>query len=101
MVPKPMLAISGKTQAGHLSGHSKAATAKSVYQAVEFDFAEKDKQGNETIWAPWVRKWRETNIRIADACAPLIRYLFKWSPTLPMVCDSGGKSFQAGFLVRG
>ena len=101
IVPNPMIAFSGKAQAGHESEHSKAATAKRVYQTIEFDFAERDKHGNDTIWAPLVRKWRATNVTIADACAALILYLAKSSPTLACVCHSGGKSLHAWFCVRG
>lgn len=101
IVPNPMIDISGETQAGHLSEHSKLATAKRVYLVIEFDFSERNKQGKDTIWAPLVRKWNEDKIAIADACAALILHLDLSMPTLACVSHSGGKSLHAWFRVRG
>jgi hypothetical protein len=55
MVPNPMVATSGQTQDGRPSQHTKQATAKRVYLCIEFDFSERDKNGNDTIWAPLAR----------------------------------------------
>jgi hypothetical protein len=94
-----MVSVLGQTQDGRPSEHTKSATAKRVYQVVEFDFSEKDKNGAETIWAPFIRKWRKAGITVADACAALILYLAERMPTLACVCHSGGKSLHAWFQV--
>jgi hypothetical protein len=99
LVPAPMLAIKGQTQDGSESEHSKDATAKRVYQVVEFDFSERDKNGNDTIWRPLIRKWRKDDIEIVDACAALISHLRKNLPTLVCVVFSGGKSLHSWFRV--
>jgi hypothetical protein len=99
MVANPMAAISGQTQDGHWSQHTKEVTARRVYQIVEFDFSELDKTGHQTVWAPLIRKWKEFDISILDACAALILHLAGQSPTLTVVCFSGGKSLHAWFRV--
>jgi hypothetical protein len=99
MVPNPMIAVAGITQDGRWSEHTKHATAKRVYQVIEFDFSEKDKNGGDTIWAPLIRKWQESGITVLDACAALIGYLAERLPTLAVVCFSGGKSLHAWFRV--
>jgi hypothetical protein len=99
MVPNPMMALTGKTQAGHRSQHSKEATASRVYQVIEFDFNEKDKNGNDTVWTPIIGRRRESDITVLDACAALILHLAKRLPTLAVVCFSGGKSLHAWFRV--
>lgn len=99
MVPNPMVSVLGQTQDGRPSEHTKSATAKRVYQVVEFDFSEKDKNGGETIWAPFIRKWRKDGITVADACAALILHLAGRMPTLACVSHSGGKSLHAWFRV--
>jgi hypothetical protein len=99
IVPNPMVTISGRTQAGHKSEHSKEATARRIYQVVEFDFSEKDKRGNDTIWAPLVRSWQKSDITVLDACAALILHLADRLSTLASVCFSGGKSLHAWFRV--
>jgi hypothetical protein len=87
------------TQENELSEHTKSATARRVYQVVEFDFSERDKKSKETIWAPLVQKWRANKIEIADACASLILYLHERLNTLACVCSSGGKSLHGWFRV--
>jgi hypothetical protein len=99
LVPNPMVSVLGQTQDGRPSEHTKSATAKRVYQVVEFDFSEKDKNGAETIWAPFIREWRKADITVADACAALILHLAERMPTLANVCHSGGKSLHAWFRV--
>jgi hypothetical protein len=99
IVPTPMLAVKGLTQNGQASEHTKAMTGRRVYQVVEFDFAERDKNSNETIWAPLVSKWQRNGIEIADACAALILNLRKQLPTLACCCHSGGKSLHGWFRV--
>jgi hypothetical protein len=99
LVPNPMVSVLGQTQDGRPSEHTKSATAKRVYQVIEFDFSEKDKNGAETIWAPFIRKWTKAGITVADACAALILHLAERMPTLASVCFSGGKSLHAWFRV--
>ena len=99
IVPNPMLYPCDFTQENELSEHTKSATARRVYQVVEFDFAERDKNGKETIWAQLVRKWRANKIEIADACASLILYLRKQLSTLSCCTHSGGKSLHGWFRV--
>lgn len=100
IVPNPMIAVEGLTQHGTLSEHTKAATAKRVYQVVEFDFSEKSRDGSkDTVFAPVVRGWKADGIEITDACAALILYLKLFLPTLVVVCFSGGKSIHAWFRV--
>ena len=99
MVPGPMLAISGQTQEGRESEHTKQATARKIYQVIEFDFSETDKNGNETIWARLIRKWRGSGTEIIDACASLLLHLRGQLPTLACVTFSGGKSLHAWFRV--
>jgi hypothetical protein len=100
IVPNPMLEIKGLIQDGRLSEHSKTATAKRVYLPVEFDFAERTKDGqSDTIWAPPIRSWKAYGIGIVDACAALILHLRERLPTLTSVSFSGGKSLHAWFRV--
>jgi hypothetical protein len=100
MVPNPMLSIWGKTDEGEPSQHTKEATARRVYQVIEFDFAEKDRSGQkDTKVAPIVRGWKADQITVADACAALILHLEGVLKTLVVVCHSGGKSVHAWFRV--
>jgi hypothetical protein len=94
-----MLSVKGRTQDGRQSEHTLAATAKPVYQVIEFDFTLKDKNGNDTVWTKSVSKWRSSGIDIVDACSSLIFYLRNRLKTLACVCFSGGKSLHAWFRV--
>jgi hypothetical protein len=98
IVPNPMLAPIGRTQDGRYSEHSLEATARRVYQVIEFDFSPGD-DGRETIWAPLLQSWRCAGINIADACASLLLHLREQLSTLACVCHSGGKSLHAWFRV--
>jgi hypothetical protein len=99
IVPNPMLYGCDFTQDNEISEHTKAATARRVYQVVEFDFAERDRNGNDTIWTPLIRKWRSNGIEIVDACAALILHLRCRLSALVCVCFSGSKSLHAWFRV--
>jgi hypothetical protein len=99
MVPNPMLSVNGQTQSGRTSEHTKEATARRVYQVIEFDFSAKDKRGNNTIWTPLIRMWADKGIEIADACACLLLYLREQLPTLVCCTHSGGKSLHGWFRV--
>jgi hypothetical protein len=100
VVPNPMLAYEGMTQKGTPSSHTKQATARRVYQVIEFDFAEKCRdQTKDSIFAPLVRGWRADGILVTDACAALILNFKEFLPTLVTVCHSGGKSVHAWWRV--
>jgi hypothetical protein len=100
MVANPMLRAFGYTQEGKLSQHTKEATARPIYQPVEFDFTEYDDDGNETIWAPSIRKWKTEGLTVFDATAALILYLARLLP-LFLIVFSGNKSLHGWFLVQG
>jgi hypothetical protein len=55
LCPNPMVSVYGKTQDGKLSEHTKSATCRRIYLVVEFDFAEYDKNGKDTLCAPIIR----------------------------------------------
>jgi hypothetical protein len=99
IVPNPMLKVVGQTQDGRQSQHTKEATAERVYLVIEFDFAERDKNENNTIWTESIRKWRINNIEIIDACSALIFYLQRQLPALVCVAHSGSKSLHSWFRV--
>jgi hypothetical protein len=100
IVPNPMLSVYGHTAEGKISEHTKEATARPIYQPVEFDFAEYTDDGIETIWAPLIRKWRKEGVTISDACAALLLHLSLLLP-LFLITHSGGKSLHGWFLVQG
>jgi hypothetical protein len=79
-----MLAVTGETQFGRKSEHTKAATGKRVYHVVEFDFTELNRSGKDTIWASLIRKWFADGTEIVDACASLIAHLRDQLPTLEL-----------------
>lgn len=99
IVPNPMLYMCDFTQDNNLSEHTKAATARRVYQVIEFDFAEQDKNGSDTIWTPLIRQWKAGEIEVVDACARLLLHLREHLPALSCVCFSGGKSLHSWFRV--
>jgi hypothetical protein len=99
MVPGAMLSVIGQTQDGRLSEHTKEATARKIYQVVEFDFSETNKNGNETVWTALLRQWRGAGIETVDACASLLLYLRTRLATLACVAFSGGKSLHGWFRV--
>jgi hypothetical protein len=99
IVPNPMLSVFGHTAEGKISEHTKEATAKPIYQLVEFDFAELDDDGNETTWTPFIRRWGAQQIMVSDACAALIVHLAQSLP-LFLIVFSGGKSLHAWFLIQ-
>jgi hypothetical protein len=97
IVPNPMLRVSGLTQEGKVSEHTKEATAARVYQVIEFDFSEFTQDGvTETVWAPLVREWHAAGITVADACAALHLHLSVARP-LVLVTYSGGKSLHGWY----
>jgi hypothetical protein len=100
IVPNPMLAVKGRTQSGRLSEHSQEATGRRVYLCVEFDFAEKGKDGKtDTIWTPLIKDWKADGIATLDASAALILHLRGRLPALATVCFSARRSLHAWFRV--
>jgi len=100
IVPNPMTAIRGMTKKHTESEHSQQATGPRVYLVIEFDFKEFDKQDNDTIWTPLVRKWRASGISQLDACAALLWHLAQYE-RLVMVVYSAGISLHGWFLALG
>ena len=100
IVPSPMIDVVGITQKGHLSEHSRQAVGLRCYLVVEFDIQEFNDKGNETIWAPLIRKWRECGVTIHDASAALLWHLSSYE-RLTMVVHSGGKSLHGWFHALG
>ena len=101
LTPNPMVAPTGITKEGRASQHTLQATARRIYQVIEFDFAETDHNGKQTGYVPLLADWKAQRISILDACAALIAHLAKRLPSWLLFLDSGGKSGHAWFLVRG
>jgi hypothetical protein len=101
LVPNPMVAPSGLTKEGKESQHTLAATARRVYQVLEFDFAPTDRTGQPTIFAPLLEGWKADKISTLDACAALSVHLAKVLPSWLLFLSSGGKSGHSCFNVHG
>jgi hypothetical protein len=101
IVPNPMVARTGLTKEGKESQHTLQATARRVYQVVEFDFAETDRNGTPTVYAPLLERWRADGISTLDACVALSAHLARRLPSWLLFLSSGGKSGHSWFLVRG
>jgi hypothetical protein len=101
IAPNPMVAPSGLTKEGKRSQHTLAATARRIYQVIEFDFSATDRNGNPTIYAPLLTAWKAAQVSTLDACAALSSHLAKSLPAWLLFLSSGGKSGHAWFLVRG
>ena len=71
IVPNPMLAESGLTQAGRLSQHTLQATAARVYLPIEFDFRKHGNDGRPTEFLPLVEAWERDGITPVDACCAI------------------------------
>jgi len=72
-----------------------------LYLTVEFDFSEKSSDGKEeTVWAPWVRKWKDQGISVRGACAALLWHLSQYAP-LVLVVWSGNRSLHGWFNAQG
>ena len=100
MVPSPMLTKIGRTTKGTLSEHTKEATARRIYLAIEFDFSIYGSDGiTETKFVPLIRGWNDQGIKVADACAALHWHLATIPAALPfvMAVHSGGKSVHGWF----
>lgn len=100
IVPSPMKERVGLTQTGKPSAHTKDNTGPRRFLVVEFDFSEMDKAGNETIYAPMIRRLAKQQITVADMCAALLFWLSSLRP-MTMAVSSGGKSIHGWWYVNG
>jgi hypothetical protein len=101
IVPNPMVGPSGLTKEGRESQHSLEATARRIYQVIEFDFAPLSRTSQPTIYAPLLEGWKAPGISTLDACAALSAHLVRLLPSWLLFLSSGGKSGHAWFNVRG
>ena len=100
VVPNPMSAFTGKTQAGHESGRTLDNTGPRRFPVTEFDFKKHDDQGRPTKWAPLIHKWERHGATVQDACAAIILQMMQAGP-LTMVVYSGKKSLHAWWWCAG
>lgn len=100
VVPSAMSAVFGTTKDGKQSQHSLDNTGPRQFLVVECDFAEKDKQGNDTPDAPLIRQAREIGLEVSDICSAVLVHLAGRAP-LALVVHSGGKSLHGWFPCAG
>lgn len=101
IAPNPMVAPSGLTKDGKASQHSLSATARRVYQVVEFDFPPFDRTGKPTGFASLLEDWKAHGIATLDASAALSFHLSTLLPSWLLFLSSGGKSGHSWFNVYG
>jgi hypothetical protein len=100
IVPSPMRAQYGMTQAGYPSEHSKDGVGERAFMVFEFDFAKTTPKGKPTIWGSLLERCEAEGIAALDIQAALLAGLSRERP-LWMVVFSGGKSLQGWFPCRG
>jgi hypothetical protein len=100
IVPSPMRAQYGMTQAGYPSEHSKDGVGERAFLVLEFDFSKTTPKGKPTIWAPLLQRCEDEWITALDIQAALLAHLARERP-LWMTVFSGGKSLQGWFPCRG
>jgi hypothetical protein len=100
IVPSPMSARRGLKKNGKESARCLANTGPRKFLVVEFDFAEKDKDGRDTSDAPLLRTLAASRITVTDLCAALHHHLSKLAP-LALIVHSGGKSLHGWFHAEG
>jgi hypothetical protein len=100
IVPSPMRAMTGMTQGGYPSEHSKDGTGERMFLVLEFDFTKLTPGGKPTIWVPLLERCEQAEITPLDIQAALLSYLATQRP-LWMTVFSGSKSLQGWFPVRG
>jgi hypothetical protein len=105
IVPNPMFAPSGLTQAGKQSQHTLDATAARTYLVIECDFARHNNDGTATEFLPLLEQWEADGISTLDACAAVAWHLGEQTRIdglpLTLFLHSGGKSGHAWFLAYG
>ena len=92
IVPSPMCALSGVTQDGRASAHTKQNTGPRHYLVIEFDFTATDEAGHPTKWAPLIAGWGGVGITIADACMALLLRLAESAPLALIVLAKRDRS---------
>ncbi len=100
IVPSPMKSLTGVTQEGKISAHCLDNTGPRRFLVVEFDFQEKDKQGNLTPYAPMLRRLFAKNLTVHDLCAALLFALNDVTP-MTLAVSSGGKSTHGWWYCPG
>jgi hypothetical protein len=100
LVPNPMTAPYAIDSKGVKHRRCLANTGPRRFIICDFDIKEADKDGNPTVYAPLVQKWRKHGVTIQDAAAALIDYLAGYGP-LVLVVYSGNVSLQAWFYAQG
>ena len=101
IVPSTMLGRYGFTQGGRISEHTLSAVGPRQYLVIEFDFAEKSRDGKrDTDLAPLIRRLDAYSVAVTDMCASLLRHLSRFAP-LSLVVHSGGKSLHGWFPCSG
>ena len=100
IVPSPMSKLRGITAEGKPSMHSLDNTGPRRFLVIEFDFAEKDKNGRETATRAVLKRLAENGITISDLCAALHAELARLRP-LALVVHSGGKSLHGWYPCKG
>jgi hypothetical protein len=100
IVPSPMRAQYGITQAGYPSEHAKDGTGERMFLVCEFDFAKLTPRGKPTVCAPLLDRCEQAGITALDIQAALLTHLALERP-LWMTVFSGSKSLQGWFPCRG
>ena len=96
-----MLGRYGFTRDGRISEHAQSAVGSRQHLVIEFDFAEKSRDGkHDTAFAPLIRSLAPSGITVADMCAALLGHLGKIAP-LSLVVSSAGKSLHGWFPCAG
>jgi hypothetical protein len=100
IVPSPMTARTGMTQDGKKSAHTLENTGARRFLVIEFDLEEKDKDGNDTKDAEFIRWAANRRQSISDISAALLLHLAERAP-LALAVFSGGKSIHGWFYCAG
>jgi hypothetical protein len=101
IVPSAMIGRFGFTKNDEVSEHAQSAVGARQYLVVEFDFAEKSRDGKQdTALGPLIRRLAVDHIAVADMCASLLAHLAKFAP-LALLVHSGGKSLHGWFPCAG
>lgn len=100
IVPSPMISVWGQTKKNRQSQHALSSTGCRRYLVAEFDFKEKDAQGNDMPEAPLIRSARRHRFDVFDICAALLFHLGTKAP-LTLAVHSGNKSIHGWFYCQG
>jgi hypothetical protein len=100
IVPSAMSKRKGMTQEGKLSFRSLDNVGPRQHLAIECDFAEEDRNGNDTAAAPMLRRLAAAGITVADLCASIHWELQQRMPAA-LILHSGGKSLHAWYPCVG